>query len=112
MQIDISSHAIDAPEKWERFAVEVSRAVLTYLELSEAELSILLCDDATIHPLNRDYRGKDKPTDVLSFAQREGDFAFVDDDVSDNDRKNNEHHDAHDLIKDQNTIRISAGGYY
>jgi probable rRNA maturation factor len=81
MQIDISSQAIDAPEKWERFAVEVSRAVLSYLALSEAELSILLCDDATIHPLNRDYRGKDKPTDVLSFAQREGDFAFIDDDV-------------------------------
>ncbi|KAB2897514.1 MAG: rRNA maturation RNase YbeY, partial [Kofleriaceae bacterium] len=25
-----------------------------------------------IHALNRDYRGKDKPTDVLAFAQREG----------------------------------------
>lgn len=81
MQIDISSQAIDMPEEWERFAVEVSQAVLSYLDLSEAELSILLCDDATIHPLNRDYRGKDKPTDVLSFAQREGEFAFVDDNV-------------------------------
>ena len=59
----------------------MSRAVLSYLDLSEARLSILLCDDATIHPLNRDYRGKDKPTDVLSFAQREGEFAFVDDNV-------------------------------
>lgn len=34
-----------------------------------AELSILLCDDATIRPLNRDWRGKDKATDVLSFPQ-------------------------------------------
>ena len=41
------------------------------LGLSEVELSILLCDDAFIHPLNRDYRGTDKPTDVLSFAMRE-----------------------------------------
>ena len=81
MQIDISSQAIDAQVEWESFAIEVSRAVLSYLDLSEAELSILLCDDATIHPLNRDYRGKDKPTDVLSFAQREGEFAFVDDNV-------------------------------
>ena len=81
MQIDISSQAIESPEEWERFAVDVSRAVLSYLDLSEAELSILLCDDATIHPLNRDYRGKDKPTDALSFAQREGEFAFVDDNV-------------------------------
>lgn len=81
MQIDISSQAIDASAEWELFAEVVSRAVLSYLELAEAELSILLCDDATIHPLNRDYRGKDKPTDVLSFAQREGEFAFVDDNL-------------------------------
>lgn len=32
------------------------------------ELSVLLTDDAEIHALNRDYRGKDKPTDVLAFA--------------------------------------------
>ena len=29
-------------------------------------------DDAAIHALNRDYRKKNKPTDVLAFAQREG----------------------------------------
>ncbi len=33
------------------------------------ELSVLLTDDAGIAPLNRDYRGKDAPTDVLSFPQ-------------------------------------------
>ena len=81
MQIDISSQALMAPEGWESFAVDVARAVLGYLDLQQAELSILLCDDDTIHPLNRDYRGKDKPTDVLSFAQREGEFAFLDDNV-------------------------------
>jgi probable rRNA maturation factor len=32
-----------------------------------AELSILLTDDATLRRLNRDFRGKDKPTNVLSF---------------------------------------------
>lgn len=31
------------------------------------ELSVLLCDDATIRGLNRDWRGKDKATNVLSF---------------------------------------------
>ena len=36
------------------------------------EVVLRLCDDAAIHELNRDYRAKDKPTDVLAFAQREG----------------------------------------
>lgn len=50
-----------------------SEAMLRALKLPRAELSVLLCDDATIHALNRDYRKKDKPTDVLAFAMREGD---------------------------------------
>lgn len=37
--------------------------------LSDPEISVVLCDDPFIRDLNRDYRGKDKPTDVLSFAQ-------------------------------------------
>lgn len=46
--------------------------MLQALRLPHAELSVLLCDDATIHELNRDYRRKDRPTDVLAFAMREG----------------------------------------
>lgn len=32
------------------------------------EISVVLADDATVQGLNRDWRGKDKPTNVLSFA--------------------------------------------
>lgn len=42
----------------------------------ETEISVLLVDNATIRELNRDYRAKDAPTDVLSFPleeEREGD---------------------------------------
>jgi probable rRNA maturation factor len=81
MQIDISTQAISDCEHLEVFSQEVSSAVLQYLELLDAELSIVLCDDSTIHPLNRDYRGKDKSTDVLSFAQREGEFALLEDNL-------------------------------
>lgn len=37
------------------------------------ELSLRLTDDSEIHTLNRDYRHKDQPTDVLSFAALEVD---------------------------------------
>lgn len=36
-----------------------------------AELSIVFADDSTVQRLNRDYRGKDAPTNVLSFALTE-----------------------------------------
>lgn len=39
---------------------------------SEAELSILITDDEEIWSLNHTYRGVDRPTDVLSFSQLEG----------------------------------------
>lgn len=44
------------------------------------EVNLLLTDDARIRQLNRDYRGLDRPTDVLSFSQIEqidGEAGFV-----------------------------------
>jgi probable rRNA maturation factor len=38
----------------------------------ELEVTLRLTDDPTIRELNRVYRKRDKPTDVLAFAQREG----------------------------------------
>ena len=40
--------------------------------MPEAELSLLLVSDAVMRRLNRQWRGQDRPTDVLSFAQAEG----------------------------------------
>jgi metalloprotein, YbeY/UPF0054 family len=40
-------------------------------ESDEAEISLSLVTDAQIRQLNRDYRGIDRPTDVLSFALKE-----------------------------------------
>ncbi len=36
------------------------------------EVALRLVGDVAIRALNRDYRAKDKPTDVLAFAQRDG----------------------------------------
>ena len=38
----------------------------------EAEVSVLLCDDPFISELNRKYRRRASPTDVLAFAQAPG----------------------------------------
>ena len=38
------------------------------------EIAVVLADDATLKRLNRDYRGKDKPTNVLSFPLAGGDL--------------------------------------
>ncbi|MBC7906852.1 MAG: rRNA maturation RNase YbeY [Rhodospirillaceae bacterium] len=39
------------------------------------EISVVLADDATVQALNREWRGKDKPTNVLSFASMDDDDA-------------------------------------
>ncbi len=59
-----------APGSPELSAAKVKRCaqlMLAHLKLTQAELSILLCDDARIQELNREHRGKNAPTDVLSF---------------------------------------------
>ncbi|OHD54149.1 MAG: rRNA maturation RNase YbeY [Spirochaetes bacterium GWF1_51_8] len=45
-------------------------------------MNIVLCDDGFIRDLNRDYRGFDKPTDVLSFSMEEGEVLWDGDDDS------------------------------
>ena len=40
---------------------------------ADTEVSVLLTDDETIRSFNLEYRGKDAPTDVLSFAMDDGD---------------------------------------
>ncbi|MGP0587556.1 rRNA maturation RNase YbeY [Paenibacillus timonensis] len=39
--------------------------------VTEGEVALTFVDDEAIHELNRDYRGIDRPTDVLSFAMNE-----------------------------------------
>ncbi|AEF94714.1 metalloprotease ybeY [Desulfotomaculum nigrificans CO-1-SRB] len=39
---------------------------------TEAEVGLIFVDDGYIQSLNAEYRGIDKPTDVLSFAMHEG----------------------------------------
>jgi len=43
----------------------------------EAELSLLFVNDRQIQTLNRKYLRRDKPTNVLAFSMREGEFSTL-----------------------------------
>lgn len=63
----------------------ISKVVLKCLDAEdcpyEAEISILLTDDKEIQEINKNFRDKDVPTDVLSFPaidfSKAGDFSFL-----------------------------------
>lgn len=70
VQIDVDAWRERLPDVEERVK-EAARAALDSARRSmgQAELCVVLADDTTVRDLNRHYRGKDKPTNVLSFPQ-------------------------------------------
>ncbi|PLX75838.1 MAG: rRNA maturation RNase YbeY [Desulfuromonas sp.] len=60
---------------------KAARTILSASGCPEARLSVLIVDDAQIRELNRDYLGKDRPTNVISFAMQEGAGAGVQPDL-------------------------------
>ncbi|QKV19545.1 rRNA maturation RNase YbeY [Oricola thermophila] len=71
VEIDVGVEAGDWPgaDELEALVREVVDAAAARLGLSGAdtELSVLFTDDAAIRRLNAEWRGKDRPTNVLSF---------------------------------------------
>jgi probable rRNA maturation factor len=58
------------------FLVSKGEELLKKLGLEQAVISLVLCDDLTIQEINRDWRNKDQPTDVLSFPQESDSSEF------------------------------------
>ena len=77
VDVVVSREAGDWAENAEWLCERAALAALsvTYDEdEGPAELSVVLADDALVHRLNREYRGKDKPTNVLSFPMVQPDL--------------------------------------
>lgn len=63
-------YQISVEEIWEGFEFEeIINSVLEQITEAKGEISILLTNDAQMQQLNKQFRGKDKPTNVLSFPQ-------------------------------------------
>lgn len=54
------------PEAWFQWVLD--RVPLHVPEATHEDVELLLTDNEAIHVLNKTYRGKDAPTDVLSFG--------------------------------------------
>jgi probable rRNA maturation factor len=67
IDIQVQSRLWDAQALAERTVREAICTAAALLSTAGGEVSILLTDDSTIRALNRDWRGLDKPTNVLSF---------------------------------------------
>ena len=68
-------------EAWEGLAAQSARAAIARSPYAgwiahpvRIELSVRLTNDDEVHTLNRQYRGKDKPTNVLSFPMIQRDL--------------------------------------
>lgn len=66
---DIES--VKIPRTWQKKIKDMTALVLQEEGCGKAEVVLTLVDDEEMRELNRQYRGIDKPTDVLSFSQRE-----------------------------------------
>ncbi len=65
LQLPEAMGSLEEMENIVRRAVEITGPLY---DVENSEVSVTLTNDEHIHSLNREYRGLDRPTDVLSFA--------------------------------------------
>lgn len=58
-----------------------AKTILNALASEEKELSVTIVDDQEMTTLNREYRNRNSPTNVLSFSMQEGEFPTVSPDL-------------------------------
>lgn len=77
MEIMLLNRTNQPMEKYEPYLRQIARRAERLLPIAkEATISVTFVRSVTMHRINRAYRGKDCPTDVISFAALDYTFAY------------------------------------
>ncbi|WP_100372393.1 rRNA maturation RNase YbeY [Bacillus sp. FJAT-45037] len=69
LTIDLHDETTTLTPEQEKLMTDLITTAVNFEKLDgEIELSVTLVDEARIQEINKEYRGKDTPTDVISFA--------------------------------------------
>ncbi len=79
-RVDIHYEGINTLDKEKKIRLLCGK-IFDILKIDNWELSIVICNDLFIKNLNREYRGKDEATDVLSFPQIDDDCLLFPDGI-------------------------------
>lgn len=63
---------------YEKFFSSIAKGTLLQTSTDNVTVNIILTDNEFIARINSEYRGKDGPTDVVSFAYRDDPFPVID----------------------------------
>ena len=80
VQIELFREGVTLPFKGvtRQKIVKIAAATAHLLDLKNASITLIVTDDAYMRKINREYRGLDEPTDVISFSNRDNPFPDID----------------------------------
>lgn len=87
-------------EKWESRLEHYLDSILKDQSIDNWEFSVTICDDIYIRDINREYRNKDKATDVITFVMSDEPFPTVE--------MEEELYSAGDIIVSLDTVESNA----
>jgi rRNA maturation RNase YbeY len=80
VQIELFREGVTLPFKGvtRQKIIKIATAASHLLELKNASITLIVTDDAYMRSINREFRGLDEPTDVISFSNRDNPFPELD----------------------------------
>jgi probable rRNA maturation factor len=79
-RIEVFREGIKLPYKniTRQIIKKIAAVTVERLDIRNAFITIIVTDDAYIRNINREFRGLNEPTDVISFSNRENPFPEID----------------------------------